>query len=90
MPCCRKVYVWHMHSYSRLNDLSALSSFNEAVASRFDGEARVRVNKVAEKPFGPHPCISIRDRFALLYPAVQMHNGKSFEVATGGGMTTDD
>ena len=46
-----------MHTYSRTNDLSGLNSFNEAVASRFGGEARVRVNKVAEKPFGPHPCI---------------------------------
>ena len=46
-----------MHTYSRSNDLPALSAFNKAVASRFDGEARVRVNKVAEKPFGPHPCI---------------------------------
>ena len=54
---CRKVYVWHMHTYSCTNDLSALRSFNEAVASRFGGESRVRVNKVAEKPFGPHPCI---------------------------------
>ena len=57
MLYCRTVYVWHMHTYSRSNDLSALTSFNKAVASRFGGEARVRVNKVAEKPFGPHPCI---------------------------------
>ena len=77
-----------MHTYSRSSDLPTLSSFNKAVLSQFDGEARVRVNKVAEKPFGPHPCIQFETGTPLTSSRVVVWRNLVRRIQRG-GLTTD-
>ena len=55
----RKVYLWHMHTYSSDNDGEALRQFQDMISTRFGGHADMRYGNLALKAAGPHPCAQL-------------------------------